>query len=262
MAGLHAPLSTLRRTPHGMLRMTRGRCGSLHLHRNGLAPSTPCRSPGALRKILSLQVLPVWLRVVERDSQGGRLVWQCGARGGWCGVGWDGDNDVEHVAAEDKGLIDVAVTGEYALSVRRWEVYGVAGNGYKGLPDDVPSVGDAEDVVALRDKLEVEEAVVARDVGGGKLLIVVACDEGDRGGVDEVCIRTGSDAAGELVELGDGQDHVLTGEFLAGEEFDAGGLRLAGGAVAVEGQREEVVLWGELHNLTCGVGRVGVALAL
>jgi len=30
VAGLHAPLSTLRRTPHGMLRMTRGRRGSLH----------------------------------------------------------------------------------------------------------------------------------------------------------------------------------------------------------------------------------------
>src|ERR1700687_976455 len=29
--------------------MTRGRCGSLLLHRDGLAPSTPCRSPGALR---------------------------------------------------------------------------------------------------------------------------------------------------------------------------------------------------------------------
>src|SRR5882762_10091829 len=27
--------------------MTRGRCGSLLLHRKGLAPSTPCRSPGA-----------------------------------------------------------------------------------------------------------------------------------------------------------------------------------------------------------------------
>jgi hypothetical protein len=27
--------------------MTRGRCGSLLLHRDGLAPSTPCRSPGA-----------------------------------------------------------------------------------------------------------------------------------------------------------------------------------------------------------------------
>ena len=29
--------------------MTRGRCGSLLLHRKGLAPSTPRRSPGALR---------------------------------------------------------------------------------------------------------------------------------------------------------------------------------------------------------------------
>src|SRR5271170_7583947 len=49
MAGLCAPLSTLRRGPRGHLRMTRGRCGSLLLHRDGLAPSTPCRSPGALR---------------------------------------------------------------------------------------------------------------------------------------------------------------------------------------------------------------------
>src|SRR5258708_24788647 len=49
MAGLCAPLSALRRCPRGHLRMTRGRCGSLLLHRDGLAPSTPCRSPGALR---------------------------------------------------------------------------------------------------------------------------------------------------------------------------------------------------------------------
>ena len=41
------PLSTLRRGPRGQLRMTWGRCGSLLLHRKGLAPSTPCRSPGA-----------------------------------------------------------------------------------------------------------------------------------------------------------------------------------------------------------------------
>src|SRR5262245_42101069 len=44
---LCAPLSTLRRGPRGPLRMTRGRRGSLLLHRKGLAPSTPCRSPGA-----------------------------------------------------------------------------------------------------------------------------------------------------------------------------------------------------------------------
>src|SRR4029077_18338773 len=47
MAGLCAPLSTLRRDPRGPLRMTWGRCGSLLLHRKGLSPSTPCRSPGA-----------------------------------------------------------------------------------------------------------------------------------------------------------------------------------------------------------------------
>ena len=47
MAGLCSPLSTLRRCPHGHLRMTRGRCGSLLLHRRGLAPPTSCRSPGA-----------------------------------------------------------------------------------------------------------------------------------------------------------------------------------------------------------------------
>ena len=39
MAGLHAPLSTLRRQPRGCPRMTRGRCGSLDLHRKGLSPS-------------------------------------------------------------------------------------------------------------------------------------------------------------------------------------------------------------------------------
>jgi len=47
MAGLRTPLSTLRIDPRGPLRMTRGRCGSLNLHRKGLAPSTSCRSPGA-----------------------------------------------------------------------------------------------------------------------------------------------------------------------------------------------------------------------
>jgi hypothetical protein len=41
--GLCAPLSTLRRDPRGHLRMTRGRCGSLHLHRGGLSPPTSCR---------------------------------------------------------------------------------------------------------------------------------------------------------------------------------------------------------------------------
>jgi hypothetical protein len=49
MAGLCTPLPTLRRRPCGRLRTAQGRCGSLLLHRKGLAPSTPCRSPGALR---------------------------------------------------------------------------------------------------------------------------------------------------------------------------------------------------------------------
>src|ERR1700680_2079780 len=47
MAGLCAPLPTLRRRPYGRPRTARGRRGSLLLHRKGLAPSTPCRSPGA-----------------------------------------------------------------------------------------------------------------------------------------------------------------------------------------------------------------------
>ena len=47
MAGLPVPLPTLRRRPHGRLRTAWGRCGLLLLHRRGLAPPTPCRSPGA-----------------------------------------------------------------------------------------------------------------------------------------------------------------------------------------------------------------------
>src|SRR5207253_639368 len=54
MAGLCPPLPTLRRRPRGRQRTARGRCGSLLLHRSGLAPPTPCRSPGALR-VLSAQ---------------------------------------------------------------------------------------------------------------------------------------------------------------------------------------------------------------
>ena len=45
--GPSSPLSTLRPRPRGLTRMTRGRCGSLCLHRKGLAPSPFCRSPGA-----------------------------------------------------------------------------------------------------------------------------------------------------------------------------------------------------------------------
>jgi hypothetical protein len=49
MAGLRPPLPTLRRRPCERQRTARGRCGSLLLHRLGLSPITPCRSPGALR---------------------------------------------------------------------------------------------------------------------------------------------------------------------------------------------------------------------
>ncbi len=52
MAGLRIPLPTLRPQPYGCQRTARGRCGLLCLHRAGLSPATPCRSPGALRKIL------------------------------------------------------------------------------------------------------------------------------------------------------------------------------------------------------------------
>ncbi|HMF23938.1 MAG TPA: hypothetical protein VKG24_17680, partial [Pseudolabrys sp.] len=52
MAGLCAPLPTLRRRPYGLQRTARGRYGSLLLHRIGLAPTARCRSPGALRNIL------------------------------------------------------------------------------------------------------------------------------------------------------------------------------------------------------------------
>jgi hypothetical protein len=51
MAGLCTPLPTLHPRPHERRRTAWGRCGLLLLHRVGLAPTTPCRSPGALRKI-------------------------------------------------------------------------------------------------------------------------------------------------------------------------------------------------------------------
>ena len=40
---LHFPLSTLRSRPCGRQRMTRGRCGSLPLHRGARSSPTPCR---------------------------------------------------------------------------------------------------------------------------------------------------------------------------------------------------------------------------
>src|SRR6185437_5073973 len=56
MASLHDPLPTLRPAPRGTRRTARGRCDSLRLHRRGLAPPTPCRSPGALPTVLPVTV--------------------------------------------------------------------------------------------------------------------------------------------------------------------------------------------------------------
>ena len=55
---LYAPLPTLRRRPRGRLRTARGRCGSLLLHRSGLSPHTPCRSPGALTRVAARTLAP------------------------------------------------------------------------------------------------------------------------------------------------------------------------------------------------------------
>src|SRR5450759_1794217 len=49
--------------------MTRGRYGSLLLHRDGLAPSTPCRSPGALRCCPNRRQKPVWSVCPRRSSR-------------------------------------------------------------------------------------------------------------------------------------------------------------------------------------------------
>ena len=46
------PLSTLRPYPYGYKRMTRGRCGSLLLHRLELSSITPCRFYGATHKYI------------------------------------------------------------------------------------------------------------------------------------------------------------------------------------------------------------------
>ena len=48
MASLHDPRPTLRLAPRGTRRTAWGRCDSLGLHRKGLSPPTPCRSPDAL----------------------------------------------------------------------------------------------------------------------------------------------------------------------------------------------------------------------
>src|ERR1700716_998840 len=115
MAGLCTPLPTLRRRPCGRLRTARGQCGSLLLHRKGLPPSTPCRSPGALRKptqkrtsldhLIGAAEQHRWhfeaerFRSLEIDTQLGRLV----------------KRDISRIGTS-KNLIDEV--GEAAIDVR------------------------------------------------------------------------------------------------------------------------------------------------
>src|SRR5215472_8470639 len=70
MAGLYAPLPTLRRRPRGRLRTDRGRRGLLLLHRSGLSPHTPCRSPGALTRVAActLALSPIRDTLIEGFS--------------------------------------------------------------------------------------------------------------------------------------------------------------------------------------------------
>src|SRR6202165_2632680 len=56
MAGLYAPLPTLRQRPRGRLRTDRGRRGLLLLYRSGLSPHTPCQSPGALTHVTARRI--------------------------------------------------------------------------------------------------------------------------------------------------------------------------------------------------------------
>src|SRR5580700_5618603 len=60
MASLHAPLLTLRPAPYGTRRTARGRRDSLGLHRSGLSPPAPCRSPDALPTALKIDACPGW----------------------------------------------------------------------------------------------------------------------------------------------------------------------------------------------------------
>ena len=71
MAGLCTPLSTLRLAPRGSTRMTRGRCDSPCLHREGLSPFALCRSPGGLRSRFRQQAAPSGADVFIRQHNPG-----------------------------------------------------------------------------------------------------------------------------------------------------------------------------------------------
>ena len=81
---LYAPLSTLRVLPHGSdPRTTRGQCGSLLLHCNGLSPSTSCRSSRRTAAQYLARGLPC-----ERFTAAlaGRTSCITRGRGGWLGL--------------------------------------------------------------------------------------------------------------------------------------------------------------------------------
>jgi hypothetical protein len=84
MAGLYAPLPTLRSRPRGRLRTARGRRGLLFLHRRGLSPHTPCRSPGALTRVAActLALSPIRDTLSEGFSH---FVTSIAAPAGWSG---------------------------------------------------------------------------------------------------------------------------------------------------------------------------------
>src|ERR1700692_4262158 len=89
MAGLYAPLPTLRRRPRGRLRTDRGRRGLLLLHRSGLSPHTPCQSPGALTRVAActLALSPICDTPIEGFSH---FVTSMTApiASGWSVAGW------------------------------------------------------------------------------------------------------------------------------------------------------------------------------
>src|SRR5665811_1437191 len=70
MAGLYAPLPTLRRRPRGRLRTDRGRRGLLLPHRSGLSPHTPCQFPGAFTRVTActLTLSPIRDTLIEGFS--------------------------------------------------------------------------------------------------------------------------------------------------------------------------------------------------
>ena len=74
--------------------MTRGRCGSLLLHRKGLAPSTPCRSPGAR------MIDPARLVFIDETSTNTAMV----RLRGRCPRGIRLTDHVPHWALEDDNL--------------------------------------------------------------------------------------------------------------------------------------------------------------